>query len=143
MSSIRQYQRRALESLKPEKTDDFIVCPDDQYFLNFQKIYLLGISKGIGTCSDLHGVNIAVFGSQTTLPELRWHPKPGEKIECSWSALLREPSSEEKQRSSLSNSIFSLAVEGLEVLRQKKEKKSNLIYFTPTGKIEVYCQTIC
>lgn len=65
MSRVNQDQRRGLEKLISKRDREFIVhCDGSQKFRfeNGSELFLLGISIGIGTCSDVHGVNIAVFG---------------------------------------------------------------------------------
>ncbi|HEY4479075.1 MAG TPA: hypothetical protein VI981_01825 [Candidatus Paceibacterota bacterium] len=70
MANVIQMQRRAIESLRPKAQQglvaikDFFVMPKP---LDFRlkphfPLFLYGISVGIGTCSDIHGMNVGVFG---------------------------------------------------------------------------------
>lgn len=141
MSCIRQYQRRALEALKPEK-DWPIMIPNgkiDEYYLYGEKIHLLGISEGIGTCSDLKDINIAVFGK--TKPELIQFPRNCQHVICSWSALLRNPTDKELQENWRGKEgISCLVVEGLELTAYKLdlETVASCYYFLLSKKKQFY-----
>lgn len=85
MAGIRQFQRRAIELLWKQVFDDETPVlgwpeafkrfsgslPPDQalrFFYKRQEIFFLGVSQGIGTCADIHGLNAAVFGTTSPLP---------------------------------------------------------------------------
>ncbi|MDA2936077.1 hypothetical protein MYX06_02575 [Patescibacteria group bacterium AH-259-L05] len=162
MSSIRQYQRRALESFKPETFEFLIrISPRDRYHhhsgilykKNGQKnttgkrrIFLLGISEGIGTCSDLHGINIAVFGYNQPSPHehKKLLTKIGNGITCDWAALLRTPLPEEiKYEWNNNTSISCLVVQKLELVKRLKDGKGNrIIEFMLDQKRKLYADTI-
>lgn len=142
MSGIRQYQRRALEALKPEETQSIQISNTDKFYLNNKRIYLLGISEGIGTCSDLYGIYIAVFSFSK--PENVRVPMGHQEVICSWSALLREPTKEEfRNRLKDKNDISYLVVELIEpILLAEKDDGKRIYYFKSTTKKNFYVNII-
>lgn len=59
MGFILRTERRAVESVFQQ---NFISLRSGQrYFLENREIFFVGVSLGIGTCSDLRGINIAIF----------------------------------------------------------------------------------
>lgn len=145
MANVHTPQRRALEALKPKQKDIFDFSQQDEFVLSGKRIYLLGISEGIGTCSDLHGINIAVLG--WIQPESIRMPMQSQnkKITCSWSALLREPTEEEFQNELKGKKgIAYLVVELIEpILLIEKDDGKRIYYFKSTTKKEFYVNTIC
>lgn len=137
MSSIRQYQRRALEALKPESQNPLSVSIAHTYYLNGEEIYLLGISKGVGTCADLHRINIAVFGK--TKPHKSPFAGKNELEQCEWAALLRSPNKKEQQTwfQQYKNTCC-MTVQRLKVVTQG----ASSIHFTLTQDKKVYANTI-
>lgn len=80
-----QTERRAAEAVFQKVI--FSQQISQKYHLAGKEIFLSGISLGIGTCADLHKVNIAVF-------EYRQKPKrqlsgPVNLINCSGAVLIR------------------------------------------------------
>lgn len=144
MSCIRQYQRRALEALKPKEIQSIYLLSTNEFYLDNQKIYLLGISEGIGTCSDLHGVNIAVF-SRAKPEDNRMLLGQNKEIFCAWSTLLRKPTEEEFQNELKDKKgIAYLVVELIEpILLIEKDDGKRIYYFKSTTKKEFYVNTIC
>ena len=153
MSNVHTPQRRAVEALKSENMVPFIISEEDkeaQYYLQrkkdgeikFQRIYLLGISEGVGTCSDLKDVNIAVFGRKK--PSYIRFPKKTKEIICEWAALLREPSQQElKEEGKDSKSMPYLQVEEMRIYRIEEKCRLKRVYFCLTGKKKLYANTIC
>lgn len=157
MSSIRQYQRRALEALKPEKVAiSFSVSKKDEETLfyvqrrvkgkvRFERIYLLGISEGVGTCSDLEGINIAVFGLKKPLSTQL--PKNIEEVICEWAALVKTPTRQEiKQGWAEKKDTPCLMAEGINVYKIEDKVgtfNKTYVYFVLTGKKKLYANTIC
>lgn len=133
MGFIIQTQRRAIERLKPQadrlqewpfaifKKDIRFSFTDGQY----QKIFLCGISEGYGTCSDIHGMNVAVFSDEKPSriiwggPKLLWS--------CSYGVFLYE--AEEV------DNYYEQAVELLRPLGWSvcKDGRSAVITFEKTG----------
>lgn len=133
MSNVHNYQRRALESLLQKGLAAPVVLKENQqYFLDGEEIFLLGISKGIGTCSDLHGVNIAVFGH--TRPK-RIQGRPVFPEQCEAAAIIREPTSEEWPDQNSPARI----PDNLVVVKETAE----CIWFVRKGSGDPYVQTIC
>lgn len=146
MSSIRNYQRRALESLKPKSQSSLTIFKNNEYYLKQRKfllfvkktrIFLLGISLGVGTSADLHGINIAVFGES---PPLRSPLTQGQKNEqCEWAVLLRTPTKKEKQTwFQLYKNTCCLTVQRLKIVKQGTSR----INFTLAKDKKVYADTI-
>lgn len=142
MGNIHTPQRRALESLKPEEVRSLVISIKDKYYFNGREIYLLGISEGAGTCSDLHGINIAVFGQKESLSPR--FPGGKTRVNCSWAAILRKPTNEELKQEGHNSNTPCLIVEGIEILGAHPMKKNKTIYnFLATGKKKIYVNTIC
>ncbi len=142
MGNIHTPQRRALEALKPEKIYPLIISTEDKYYFNGKEIYLLGISEGIGTCSDLKDINIAVFGQKE--PCSPRFPRGKTEVDCSWAVILRDPTDEEMEQEERDGRIPCLTVEGIEILGKFLIKKGRTIYqFISTGKKKIYVNTIC
>ena len=60
MGLVLQMQRRALESAIG---GSYIpIANSRRYWIENHEIFFWGTSKGYGTCSDIHGLDIAVFG---------------------------------------------------------------------------------
>lgn len=108
MSGLRNFQRKALEELQPEKkVPPLFLKRGDRYFLSRKEIFLLDISDGIGTCADLKLVNIAVFGekgpskfpTQYKLQKLNSDVTDRlSKVKCEFAVFLRTPTAKEKKR---------------------------------------------
>ncbi len=99
MANIKQYQRRAIESLLQSLllSEQFkIRWPKDidqdkcRFFYHNQEVYFLGISTGVGTCSDIHDLNVAVFGNFGEKPEPRCPARQG-LSDCDFAVLVRKP----------------------------------------------------
>ena len=128
MSRIQTFQRRALEKVAAVKIEaDIIVGDSKRYFLGGKELFLAGISKGVGTCADLPGVDIAVLSevriSQNCFP-----------VKCSGLALLRYPTPEEWSNPDLPRMV----VEGIEVERITGRS----VYLEKNGKKELYSRTL-
>ncbi len=132
MSCIRQYQRKALEALKPKEIQSIYLLSTDEFYLDDEKIYLVGISKGIGTCSDLHDINIAVFSR--IKPEDNQAPlRPNVEILCAWSALLRGLTDTELQEEvDEKKDMPHLAVERIEPILLIERNDVRVYYFQST-----------
>lgn len=59
MGFILRTERRAVESVFQHNL--ISLRSGQRYFLENREIFFVGVSLGIGTCSDLHGINIALF----------------------------------------------------------------------------------
>ncbi|MDO8496548.1 MAG: hypothetical protein Q7S43_03805 [bacterium] len=70
MGFILRTERRAVESVFQKNL--ISLKPGQRYFLENKELFFIGVSMGIGTCSDLHGINIALFqevdNQLTTIP---------------------------------------------------------------------------
>jgi len=104
---------------------------DSEFFLDGKRIYLLGVSEGVGSCSDLLGVYIAVFsenpGSAKAIP--------GRMDDCSYAALLRVAKEEEKEPYP---DCSCMVVEGLAL----PQREAEYIEFVKDGTKAVYVNII-
>lgn len=143
MSSVHQYQRRALESLSPDKKNSLTVSKSENntYYLDGIEIFLAGISPGAGTCADLHEINIAVFGDSP--PEHVQFPRGLEIATCEWSALVRLSTDEEKQVWFQKNgNTCCLTALSIEFVKKIKKKNNTTFYFTIGKDKKIYADTI-
>lgn len=60
ISFTAERERRAIEIVLDQQP--LTLGVRQKYYLDDQELQLLGISEGKGTCSDKHGINVAVFG---------------------------------------------------------------------------------
>ena len=128
MSGIRQNQRRAVEALFAGEVYDAVKRRQKLFrsavsahvvghkvlfkLKTGEQVHLCGISVGVGTCSDIHGMNVAVFGSSD--PERNVLEEEKEALPaCFYAALLRSPKSTDRHADVLANAR--LAVEFLEI----------------------------
>lgn len=104
MGRITQYQRRAIESLwqgiseeertriswpKPISKDEL------RFFYKGKEVYFLGVSTGEGTCADIWGLDVAVFGNFGEKPS-RPIANSRHNLETSrFAVLVRKPTPEE------------------------------------------------
>lgn len=143
---ILSHQRRALESLRPdnEESHSFVLEKNNlqRFYLDGDEIFLLGVSEGIGTCSDLKGVYIAVFDLAKEDHLSCWHVS--NHCVCSWGALLITQYSVVKGRRYPHQDVDRFFLDSRkEVLGLLVERVSrDRIDFTLSGKSAVYIQTI-
>ena len=129
MSEIHNNQRRALEALMKNRSPATIVVGGSQrYGLEGKELFLRSISREVETCSDLHGINIAVFSEGERLC--------GNPTMCSSAVLVRTPL---KGECSHDDGIARMVVETLEVAKVK----TGFTEFHRTGRKEIYVNTIC
>ena len=119
MSFIIQPQRRALEEVFTRF--DLLIRPGYQFYLASEEVNLLGISIGAGTCSDLHGLNIAVLSKEPFNPTVnRVKNLP---VNCSGAVLIRRMSIEEEGDKKKSNWYINQPIfvtEGLRLVDQDR-----------------------
>ena len=148
MSRITQFQRRAIESLWKDISNgqkDKVkwpkdISPDCHFFYKEKaiykekEVYYLGISNGVGSCSDIMGVNVAVFGNFGGIK-----PKPYSRdplSSCQYAVLVRKPTPEETKQWNKPG-VPHLTVELLYVARQD----GNSIILRPYKNLKTtYCQ---
>lgn len=68
MGLILRTERRAVESVFQKNC--ISLKPGQRYFLESRELFFVGVSPGIGTCSDLHGINIALFQEVVNRPTI-------------------------------------------------------------------------
>lgn len=139
MAGIRNFQRRALEALmkdRPART--YTVGGSRRYFLEDfisperREVFLWGISRGIGICSDLHGVDIAVFGEERSTEKIP-------ETSCKSLALARFPLPGE----CLEDGVARKVVEQLEIYHAGRKGDVDVMVFQRTGRKNIYVNTIC
>ncbi|MDA2922684.1 hypothetical protein MYX07_05480 [Patescibacteria group bacterium AH-259-L07] len=143
MSSIHQWQRYTLEELKPDKQNSLTVSRSENntYYLDEERIFLSGISPGVGTCSNLHGIYIAVFESNP--PDRLQFPRGIETVTCDWSSLVRGSTEEEKQVWFQEHgNICCLTAQSIELIKKEKNSNGTTFYFTLGKKRKTYSHTI-
>ena len=114
--------------------EDIEIDYGQAYFLDDEQVYFQGISDGVGTCSDIHGIDVAVFSKYG--PD-NFQAKSYNT--CHSVVLLRSPYENEID-SSGNGEIKSttLAVEGL----KSTQKDNNSYHFFRNGKIKFYTNLI-
>lgn len=133
MGLVIQMQRRAIEVVFDKL--DLRIGSGSGFILNGSNLDLLGISDGTGTCSDIKGIDIAVFSLD--FPFNPKHHRPLKfPISCGGAILLRNltPEEIEKNKSVLSNSSL-CAVEGL---RLSKPPANNIYNFHSNNRSTTY-----
>jgi len=138
MGRIRNFQRRAIESLvKWEETINADVDWDGVKLLSGERLYVLGISDGVGTCSDVHGLYVLVLGLKPP-KDGKPYILPGEKIEdCSYAVLLRELTEEEWKEEREARKVDNISLACVELLEQLQIGRKQAV-FDGTGKKECY-----
>ena len=141
MASIRQYQRRAIEELFPFRDGkSFKIFPNkDRFFLiDGTPLYFVGLSEGIGTCSDIHGMGVAVFSFNPPPPLLYFnlqnlfHFYTGN---CEYGVLLSDASEEECR---IAGRDLKLSDHGCVRLLKLKKIGDRLAVFSLTNQKSVY-----
>ena len=127
MGLVLQTQRRANENAYTEM--ELVIEYGDKFILIDKELHLLGISEGIGTCSDKHGVNIAVFSDNFPF-DPNYHRLPSFPIDCRGAVLIRKPTREETEKLSTLNSSLAM-VEGLIIKSVDQTKR--IIYVKLNG----------
>ncbi|MBU1180144.1 hypothetical protein KJ885_04330 [Patescibacteria group bacterium] len=137
MGIVMQAQRRAIEGLAPQKKGLPDGISDAEIYLDGGKrVYILGVSPGQGTCSDVHDMDVLVLSSAK--PESGPRTVPGSSIEtCQYAVLLRSPTKKEVRKAQGYLCATSLlALELLEVAEDRSDK----VIFKPTRRVECYAQ---
>lgn len=130
MASVRQWQRLAIERLRSE-AQELNLGQLPELFLGNDRLFPLGVSNGVGTCSQVHGMNVLVVGLTP--------PHPGvepvcDATGCAYAVLLRWATEEEKRESEYCNSA-------LDLLRVKKNEQGRVV-LEKAGATSLYCATI-
>ena len=137
MGIVMQAQRRAIEDLVPKKKGLPKSIADANLCLRDKKdIYILGVSPGQGTCSDIHGMDVLVLATES--------PENGPRIvhdssivTCKYAVLLRRPTEDEVEKAQEYLCATSLmALELLEPIIWDENK----IVFKATGEVMCYAQ---
>jgi len=135
---IIQRQRRAVEEVFT--TDNVTITKETEFYLNDRKLTMLGTSIGVGTCSDIKEVNIAVLGQN---PETGPTHPLSSPIHCLGLVLLRNLLPEEYEDQKKSGWYVGqplLMIEGLEI--KEKRSQSNLINLRLSGRKSSYVNLV-
>lgn len=97
MGGIRCMQRRAIESLRNIRDNSLPPIGSNIIFLleDQRSLFPLGISVGVGTCSDIHGVNVLVLSEHDPMD----NRLGANSVICEYAVLLRSPTEDEWQTS--------------------------------------------
>ena len=144
MSGLRQFQRRAIEALAAEPEalpppegigDNLIWTPEGT------QLVPLGISRGVGTCSGVHGVDVLVV-AQAPRSETNG-PTKAEAMaaklatsECAYTVEVRGAKPHEREQY-----LPVVAVRAVELLRPASETEDGFI-FERTGKVSSYVNLV-
>jgi len=133
-----QFQRRAIESLRleaeavvpPPIGNDTLLADDSG-----NQLYVAGVSEGIGTCSDVLGMDVLVLSELPTgIPcDLGRHA-------CAYTVLVRRLTAEEASADSLARQ--DIARKCIELLWPQPDKVDGAISFGRTGKKTNYTAVV-
>ncbi|MBI4127593.1 MAG: hypothetical protein HY459_00830 [Parcubacteria group bacterium] len=138
MSFILQMQRRAIESLRDHAHEFPRIDPRAELILNDgTPLEILGISQGVGTCSEIHGMNVLVVGTEP-LHAARAAAMSRTLLDCAYTVLLRGPTvqevEEERNRHLWGDGHAFACVELLRSITRKNHR----IILTRTGRKRLY-----
>lgn len=127
MGFILRTERRAVESVFQKNC--ISLKPGQKYFLENRELFFVGVSLGIGTCSDLHGINIAIF--QEVVNQLTITPL----MTCDGTVLVRSRRENEPTKWLYPAQIpICRITEGIRVVRTD----GNKIYFESSRATNIY-----
>lgn len=134
MGFIVQMQRRAIEQLKEEGPPLVFSTGEVRFLLeNGRELHFLGRSKGVGTCSDIHGMDVLVVsevhGNGRKPPVSSWS--------VAYAVLLRDPTAEEIRQN---HNLDETCLEAVELLQLVAQNGSNFT-FRKTGRSSCYVRT--
>lgn len=131
MGCIRQMQRRAIEELCDVVNDQLspIKLKPGIAFraADERSLFPLGVSTGVGTCSDIYGMNVLVLGDEPPRDE---RLREDIAVQCAYAVLLRLPRDDEWR----DRNRPKLCVERLAVATVSEQK----IVFSRTGFSKLY-----
>lgn len=138
MGLVFQLQRRAIEDLRNEVGAAPITCGDIGGYIQTstgERLYIAGISPGIGTCSDVHGMDVLVL-SESPIAEQR---NIGE-LACAYAVLVRDLTGQEATTDSLARS--GVARRCVELLQPVGVSENGAAVFDRTGNISIYTKLV-
>ncbi|MDO8558481.1 MAG: hypothetical protein Q7S09_04840 [bacterium] len=132
MGLILQFQRRAIEAVFEDCS--LKISEGQRRYLDGEELSLLGVSVGVGTCSDLHDVDIAVFGKKAAFDLRANHPVSLPK-ECRGAVLLRSRlEGEVDPECPVGPGQYAFVVEGLRIT----PRQGRAVHFTRNFKKRTY-----
>ena len=132
-----QFQRRAIESLRdhPEAIPTPPIADASKiHSSQGNKLYIAGVSNGIGTCSDVLDMDVLVL----TDKPVRQHIKP-EQLACAYTVLLRDLTEKEIVADDLAR--LGVARRCVELLSPTPQD-AGLVVFEPTDRSSIYTAVI-
>ncbi len=129
MGFVLQTQRRAIEAVFERRA----IGLSGNFFLENQLLKFIGVSRGVGTCSDeqFHGINIAVFCEADADDRLRMDAAPHAAVDGA--VLLRNKKTGDTDNDFIDTSLC-MVVEGLVIKFRNDEK----IVFASNRRIKMY-----
>ncbi len=142
MGLVIQFQRRAIEKLRAQNREKSPLRlmskfgSDIRFTVDGKPARCLGISEGIGTCSDIGGMDVAVFGVCGDTAPVRLNGHAPKALEAEYFVFLHNGTKLDKHGAPRAT------VELLEC--RPAEKSGQLIVFDlhPTGEIADYAYLI-
>lgn len=138
MGQIRQNQRRAIESFAGEPEAVRPPCITSSTQLggpNGNNFYYAGISRGVGTCSDIHGMDVLVLSNNPPASSR----EIGE-LSCAYTVLVRTLTPEESAADQLA--IDGYSRECIQLLVPVGGQDDGRVVFEPTGKNTFYTKLV-
>ena len=148
MGSIRQFQRRAIESLRSHMVEPRhpiesvyslrpVISANFLMLDNKQPLKVLGISDGVGTCSDIHGMNVLVLSADQR-SRLQREISLAEIENCAYAVFLRPATQKEAKKEGF-NPVYSFFC--VELLRIT-DIAIGYTNMEPTGSRAYYVATV-
>jgi len=134
MGLVFQLQRRAIEDLRHE--DEAIPVTDLESLRtistsNGERLYVVGISPGIGTCSDVLDMDVLVLADAPVIEQR----KVG-RLACAYAVLVRDLTDQERLTDSFSKQ--GVARKCVELLKLLNTDDDGTTVFDRTGKVSIY-----
>ncbi|MGB0757747.1 MAG: hypothetical protein ACPGO5_04810 [Patescibacteria group bacterium] len=131
MASVKQFQRRAIERLLPYADPLPVSCNTKRFCLcSGGRLYKLGASQGVGTCSDVLDVDVLVVGRRQVCGS-------GAYVRSrSFAAIVLIRPATRKERK-LARAGVDQTIMTVELLIVKRQTKST-VYFSRSGKRSYY-----
>lgn len=132
-----QFQRRAIESLR-EHPEAVPVPPirdiNSLHRLEGSRLYVAGVSEGVGTCSDVTDMNVLVLTDKPTVRKIN----PA-KLACAYTVLLRDLTEREAVADDLAN--LGVARKCVELLSPTPQE-TGIVVFEQTDRSTIYTAVI-
>ncbi len=138
MGLVFQVQRRAIEDLRHEAEATPITNIENEGYISTltgQQLYIAGISPGIGTCSDVHGVDVLVLSEEQPIERRNIG-----NLACAYTVLVRNLTEQEATGDALAK--LGVARRCVELLRPLGQDEDGSAVFDRTGKTSIYTKLV-